>query len=344
MSGFLSFLSSFSTTLGFSITFGTVILFGALGEILSEKGGNLNLGVPGIMYIGAIASLAGALWFQKISAGLAVGLGGFYPVLCVLVCLIFSFGASMLGGLIFAYLTISLRTNQNVTGLTLTIFGTGIANYIGGSLGSVGTVRADITSDAMKAYISPLVTSLDGLSSNFNIGSLIFRHGFMVYLAILVAVLLWIFLSKTRTGLSLRSVGENTATADAAGLNINKYKYLSTCIGAGISGLGGCFYVMEYIDGLWETSATIGSLGWLAVALVIFATWKPLRCIWGAYLFGLLSWFYFLVPGLFKGSDKIFQMLPYLFTLLVLILVSLRRKPEDQPPASLGKAYFREDR
>ena len=104
------------------------------------------------------------------------------------------------------------------------------------------------------------------------------------------------------------------------------------------------YIIMEYIDGLWETSATIGSLGWLAVALVIFATWKPMRCIWGAYLFGLLSWFYFLVPGLFKGSDKIFQMLPYLFTLLVLILVSLRRKPEDQPPASLGKAYFREDR
>ena len=344
MSGFLSFLSSFSTTLTFSITFGTVILFGALGEILTEKGGNLNLGVPGIMYIGAIASLSGALWFQKATVGIAAGLGAFYPILCVLFCLLFTFVVSMVGGLIFAYLTISLRTNQNVTGLTLTIFGTGIANYIGGSLGSVGTVRADVTSDAMKAYISPLVTSLDGLSSNFNLGSLLFRHGFMVYLAIVLAIVLWYFLNKTRTGLSLRSVGENTATADAAGLNINKYKYLSTCIGAGISGLGGCFYVMEYIDGLWETSATIGSLGWLAVALVIFATWKPIRCIWGAYLFGLLSWFYFLIPGLFKGSDKIFQMLPYLFTLLVLILVSLRRKPEDQPPASLGKAYFREDR
>lgn len=344
MSGFLSFLSSFSTTLTFSITFGTVILFGALGEILTEKGGNLNLGVPGIMYIGAIASLAGSLWFQRITAGSAAALGAFYPILCVLVCLAFAFGVSMLAGLIFAYLTISLRTNQNVTGLTLTIFGTGIANYVGGSLGSVGTVRADVTSDAVKAYIGPLVTSLDSLTDKFNLGSLLFRHGFMVYLAIVVAIVLWYFLSKTRTGLSLRSVGENTATADAAGLNINKYKYLSTCIGAGISGLGGCFYVMEYIDGLWETSATIGSLGWLAVALVIFATWKPIRCIWGAYLFGLLSWFYFLLPGLFKGSDKIFQMLPYLFTLAVLILVSLRRKPEDQPPASLGKAYFREER
>ncbi len=344
MSGFLSFLSSFSTTLTFSITFGTVILFGALGEILSEKGGNLNLGVPGIMYIGAIGSLVGALWFQGATSGMAASLGVLYSILCVLVCLIFAFGMSMLGGLLFAYLTISLRTNQNVTGLTLTIFGTGIANYIGGSLGSVGTVRADVTSDAVKAYITPLVKWLDGLTDKFNLGSLLFRHGFMVYFAIVVAIALWYFLTKTRTGLSLRAVGENTATADAAGININKYKYLSTCVGAGISGLGGCFYVMEYIDGLWETSATIGALGWLAVALVIFATWKPMRCIWGAYLFGLLSWFYFLVPGLFKGSDKIFQMLPYLFTLLVLILVSLRRKPEDQPPGSLGKAYFREER
>lgn len=344
MSGFLSFLSSFSTTLTTAITFGTVILFGALGEILTEKGGNLNLGVPGIMYIAAISSLAGSLWFQNATVGLAASLGVLYPILCVVVCLAFSFASSMLAGLLFSFLTITLRTNQNVTGLTLTIFGTGIANYIGGSLGSVGTVSADITSGAVKAYIHPLVVWLDGLTDHFNLGTLLFRHGFMVYLAIIVAILLKIFLNKTRTGLSLRAVGENTATADAAGLNINKYKYLSTCIGAGISGLGGCFYVMEYIDGLWSTDAIIGSLGWLAVALVIFATWKPLRCIWGAYLFGLLSWFYFLIPGLFKGSDKIFQMLPYLFTLLVLILVSLRRKPEDQPPASLGKAYFREER
>ena len=296
------------------------------------------------MYISAISSLAGSLWFQNLTPGLGASLGVFYPILCVLVCLVFAFAAAMLAGLLFSFLTITLRTNQNVTGLTLTIFGTGIANYIGGSLGSVGTVSADITSGAVKAYIHPLVVWLDGLTEHFNLGTLLFRHGFMVYLAIIVAILLKIFLNKTRTGLSLRAVGENTATADAAGLNINKYKYLSTCIGAGISGLGGCFYVMEYIDGLWSTDAIIGSLGWLAVALVIFATWKPLRCIWGAYLFGLLSWFYFLIPGLFKGSDKIFQMLPYLFTLLVLILVSLRRKPEDQPPASLGKAYFREER
>ena len=337
MSSIIGFLGQLSTTLSFSITFGTVILFGALGEILTEKGGNLNLGVPGIMYIGAIASLAGSLKFESLVSNPN-------PILCILICLLCAFVASALGGLLYAFLTISLRTNQNVTGLTLTIFGTGIGNYIGGSLGSVGTVCAENTSHAIKAYLNTVVIKLDAVTGTLKLGSLIFHHGFMVYLAIVLAFVLWFFLNKTRTGLCLRAVGENAATADAAGINVTKYKYLSTCVGAGISGLGGCFYVMEYIDGLWETSATIEALGWLAVALVIFATWKPIRCVWGAYLFGLLSWFYFLIPGLFKGSDKIFQMLPYLFTLLVLIMVSLRRRKEDQPPASLGIPYFREER
>ena len=337
MSSIIGFLGQLSTTLSFSITFGTVILFGALGEILTEKGGNLNLGVPGIMYIGAIASLAGSLKFEGLVSNPN-------PILCILICLLCAFVASALGGLLYAFLTISLRTNQNVTGLTLTIFGTGIGNYIGGSLGSVGTVCAENTSHAIKAYLNTVVIKLDAVTGTLKLGSLIFHHGFMVYLAIVLAFVLWFFLNKTRTGLCLRAVGENAATADAAGINVTKYKYLSTCVGAGISGLGGCFYVMEYIDGLWETSATIEALGWLAVALVIFATWKPIRCVWGAYLFGLLSWFYFLIPGLFKGSDKIFQMLPYLFTLLVLIMVSLRRRKEDQPPASLGIPYFREER
>lgn len=337
MSGIMSFLGQLSTTLSFSITFGTVILFGALGEILTEKGGNLNLGVPGIMYIGAIASLAGSLKFESLVSNPN-------PFACIFVCLLCAFVASAIGGLLYAFMTISLRTNQNVTGLTLTIFGTGIGNYFGGSLGSVGSVCAETTSKAVKAYFNGIVVKLDDLTGSLNLGSLIFHHGFMVYLAIILAVALWFFLTKTRTGLCLRAVGENAGTADAAGINVTKYKYLSTCIGAGISGLGGCFYVMEYIDGLWETSATIEALGWLAVALVIFATWKPIRCVWGAYLFGLLSWFYFLIPGLFKGSDKIFQMLPYLFTLLVLITVSLRRRKEDQPPAHLGIPYFREER
>ena len=182
------------------------------------------------------------------------------------------------------------------------------------------------------------------MTGSLNLGTLLFSYGFLTYVAIIMAVLLWYFLSKTRTGLSLRAVGENTGTADAAGINVTKYKYLATCIGGGISGLGGCYYVMVYIRGTWENQGTIEALGWLAVALVIFATWKPLRNIWGSYLFGALYWAYFYIPGLTRSSQEIFKMIPYLVTLFVLITVSLRKKKEDQPPASLGIPYFREER
>ena len=166
----------------------------------------------------------------------------------------------------------------------------------------------------------------------------------MAYFAVILAFLVSWVLNKTSAGLNLRSVGENPATADAAGINVAKYKYMATCIGAGISGLGGLYYTMDYIKGTWSTDGSIEKLGWLAVALVIFATWKPRRSIWGAYLFGALFWLYFYIPGLTRSSQEIFKMLPYLVTLLVLIMVALRRKREDQPPHSLGTAYFREER
>ena len=155
---------------------------------------------------------------------------------------------------------------------------------------------------------------------------------------------MWYFFTKTRTGLSLRAVGENTGTADAAGINVTAFKYLATCIGGGISGIGGLYYVMNYIGGTWENQGTIEALGWLAVALVIFATWKPLRSIWGSYLFGVLYWAYFYIPGLTRSSQEIFKMIPYIVTIFVLLMVSMRRKKEDQPPASLGLPYFREER
>ncbi|MGM9651367.1 MAG: ABC transporter permease [Faecousia sp.] len=346
MSGILSFLSSFPTLLHSAIIFGTVIMFGSLGEILTEKSGHLNLGVPGIMYLGGIAGLAGTFMYENVYCANA----GITPnaALCVIICLVCTFLAAALGGLIYAFLTISLRTNQNVTGLTLTIFGSGVGNFFGGSLnklaGGVGQVNVKVTSETFRAYSFGLVNKLDALTGKVQLGTLLFSYGFLTYVAIVFAILLWYFLTKTRTGLCLRAVGENTATADAAGINVTKYKYLATCVGAGISGLGGTYYVMNYIRGTWENQGTIEALGWLAVALVIFATWKPIRSIWGAYLFGVLYWAYNYIPGLQRSSIELFKMLPYVVTLLILIIVSLRRKPEDQPPASLGLAYFREER
>jgi simple sugar transport system permease protein len=342
----MSFLMSLPTLLHSAIIFGTVILFGALGEIMTEKGGNLNLGVPGIMYLGGIAGLCATFAYENVycvRAGISPNVA-----LCVALCLLASFLAAALGGLIYAFLTISLRTNQNVTGLTLTIFGSGIGNFFGGSLnklaGGVGQVSVAATSEAFRAYSAGLVTGLDRITGGLNLGTLLFSYGFLTYVALALAIFLWYFLNKTRSGLSLRAVGENPATADAAGINVTKYKYLTTCLGAGISGLGGTYYVMNYIRGTWENQGTIEALGWLAVALVIFATWKPLRAIWGSYLFGMLYWAYFYIPNLTRSSKELFKMLPYVVTLFVLLLVSLRRKKEDQPPASLGLPYFREER
>ena len=342
----MSFLMSLPTLLHSAIIFGTVILFGALGEIMTEKGGNLNLGVPGIMYLGGIAGLCATFAYENIYCVRA----GVTPnvALCVIMCLLASFLAAALGGFIYAFLTISLRTNQNVTGLTLTIFGSGIGNFFGGSLnklaGGVGQVSVAATSEAFRAYPAGIVTGLDRVTGGLSLGTLLFSYGFLTYVALVLAIVLWYFLNKTRAGLSLRAVGENPATADAAGINVTKYKYLTTCLGAGISGLGGTYYVMNYIRGTWENQGTIEALGWLAVALVIFATWKPLRAIWGSYLFGMLYWAYFYIPNLTRSSKELFKMLPYAVTLLVLLIVSLRRKKEDQPPASLGLPYFREER
>ncbi|MCD8048178.1 MAG: ABC transporter permease [Clostridia bacterium] len=317
-----------------AVVFGTVIMFGAVGEVVAEKSGSLNLGVPGIMYLGGIAGLTGVFFYER-------AVESPNAALCVIIALICAVAASMLGGLIYSFLTITLRANQNVTGLTLTIFGSGVANFFGGSLnklaGGVGQISVSATSTAFRA--TPPVLSSLGV-----VGNIFFSYGFLTYAAVIIAVLAQTYITRTRSGLALRAVGESPATADAAGINVTKYKYLATCIGAGISGLGGLYYVMDYIKGTWANDGTIETLGWLAVALVIFATWKPKNVIWGSYLFGVLYWGYFYISGLTRSSQELFKMLPYVVTVLVLIIISFRKKKENQPPASLGLAYFREER
>ena len=317
-----------------AVQFGTVIMFGAMGEILTEKSGNLNLGVPGIMYLGGIAGLAASFFYELNNPSPSA-------LICLLISFLAAFAASALGGLLYSFLTITLRANQNVTGLTLTIFGGGVANFFGGSLnnmaGGVGQISVAATSAVYRASIHSVVDL--GI-----VGRLLLNYGFMVYLAIALAIVLHFFLSRTRMGLNLRAVGENPATADAAGINVSRNKYMATCIGAGISGLGGLYYTMDYIKGTWGSDSTIESLGWLAVALVIFATWRSVNAVWGSYLFGLLFWVYLIIPGLGRRDTYIFNMLPYLVTIVVLVFTSMRNNKEKQPPASLGLSYFREDR
>lgn len=323
-------MTQFFSLLQAAIVFGTVILYGAMGEILTEKSGNLNLGVPGIMYLGGIAGLAGAFLYESAAASPS-------PLLCLAIAFLCAVAASVAGGLIYSFLTITLRANQNVTGLTLTIFGSGVANLFGGAMnkmaGGVGQISVAVTSGAFRATL-PFFSGIGVLSG----------LGFMVYFAIILAFVSSRFLNRTRSGLNLRAVGENPATADAAGISVTKYKYLATCTGAAMTGLGGLYYVMDYIKGTWANDGGIEKLGWLAVALVIFARWKPTNAIWGAYLFGVLFWLYFYIPGLTRSSQELFKMLPYLVTIAVLVAASLRKNRENEPPASLGLAYFREER
>lgn len=320
-----------------AIPFGTIIMFGSMGETITEKSGNLNLGVPGIMYLGGFAGFASSYYYEK----LAAHPNGFVCICLALVAAIF---ASMVGGLIFSFLTITLRANQNVTGLALTTFGMGVANFFG-----VFVLNGASYTAAPLAY-SSFSKKIPFLSSKLGVLSkILFSYGFLVYAAVILAVILHYFLNKTRTGLNLRAVGENPGTADAAGVNVTKYRYLATCLGAGISGIGGLYYVLDYNQGIWATTDQIEALGWLAVALVIFTTWKPLNGIWGAYLFGMLYWLYQFLPTILGIKvagyvTDLVQMVPYVVTIVVLVVVSFRKKKENQPPAGLGLSYFREAR
>jgi len=175
-------------------------------------------------------------------------------------------------------------------------------------------------------------------------GELFLSYGFLAYVAIIIALGASYFLNHTRPGLHLRAVGESASTADAAGINVTKYKYLATCIGSMIAGLGGLYYVRHYAPGVWSNTA-FGDRGWLAIALVIFTIWRPNVSILASILFGGLYILNIYLPtGAQMAVKELYKMLPYVITLIVLIIVSLRKKREDQPPASLGLSYFREER
>ena len=309
------------------------ILFGATGEIVTEKSGNLNLGIPGIMYMGGVSGLMGAFFYERSTSSPNGVVGLLVSLLCALM-------ASALGGFIYSFLTISLRANQNVVGLALTTFGVGFGNFFGGSIsklaGGVGQISVATTATAYRACIP-------GISKIPIIGDVFFSYGILTYLAVGLALYLSYFLEKTRKGLSLKAVGESPATADAAGISVSKYKYIATILGAAIAGMGGLHFVMEYLGGTWMNDG-FGDRGWLSIALVILALWKPTRAIWGSLGFGALYILYMYIPGLERYMQEIFKMLPYLVTMIVLVLSSKRNKVENQPPKNLGLAYFREER
>ncbi len=308
-----------------SIPLGMTFLYGCTGEILTEKAGHLNLGIPGIMCVGGVCGCSALRLLYR---------SGLPPILIVLIAIIAAFAGGALMGALYCLLTVTLKANQNVTGLAMTTFGVGITKFVMNKLAIV-PIRYLY---ALPYFRFPFAERTDALK----------YCGIMVYLAVIIALSTSYVLSKTQTGLHLRSVGENPATADAVGINVTKYKYVATLIGSGIAALGGLFYIMDY-SGSVDAYKKIEALGWLSVALVIFTLWRPHLSIIGSFVFGMLYIVGSRIPTLLNitmdmSATPLFEMLPYVVTIIVLIVTSVSKKRENQPPAALGLPYFREER
>ena len=310
------------------------LLYGTVGEILVEKSGSLNLGVEGIMAVGAIFGYIVGCYANSLGVGIAT-----------------AFLASALCGLLFAALTVSLQANQNITGLTLTTFGLGVYFFVGNGLRSVSWPVMGEYSNIQSGFADlpiPLLSKIPLLGHGF------FNHNILVYLGIAIAVAMWWYLNKTTPGLRLRAIGENPGAADSVGINVNRYKYLHICLGCGIMGIGG-YYMALNMGGSFNSSCWINGYGWIAVALVIFANWNPALAILGTFVFGFFNTlrvsgsslalaFPDALGWLAKIPTQLYQALPFIITAIVLIVTSIRSKRGSGLPAALGLNYFREER
>lgn len=314
------------------------LLLGSTGEIVTEKSGNLNLGIPGVMYVGGICGVIGSFMYER-SLSDPSQINAFLGIAILVTCCLLG---SLLMGLLYCFLTVNLRANQNVTGLAMTTFGVGFGNFFGGSL--IKLTGADVPTISLGTTSRLFRTALPFASSMGWFGQVFLSFGFLAYVAIAIALVASYILNRTRVGLQLRAIGEDPATADAAGINITRYKYIATCGGCMIAGLGGLYYVMDYANGIWSNDA-FGDRGWLAIALVIFTIWRPNVSIPASILFGGLYILYLFIPtGKNLAIKELYKMLPYLVTIVVLIITSMRSRRENQPPESLGLPYFREER
>lgn len=310
-----------------AIALSAVFIFGCVGEIIMEKTGHLNLGIPGVMCFGTLGGCLGVSIIMPIFDGDAPW------ILVILFAIVFSVLLSAISGLIYAFLTVTLKCNQNVTGLALTTFGGGIVDFFMAGMDKTYFTPA---SRIVKAHLP-----VDALGA---FGKIFLGHGILVYIAIIVAIVAFVVLKRTKLGLSLRAIGENPATADAAGINVSAYKYGAILSGSCIAGLGGLFYVLDYVSGSWENCATIQAFGWLAIALVIFVVWNPAIAIGGSIIFGIL----YIAPSFITGfgfvEKKIFELIPFIIPIIVLVVTSVVGKRGVQAPSALGLSYFREDR
>lgn len=304
---------------------GTPLLFGTVGEIINEKAGHLNLGVEGMMAIGACA-------------GFMAG----YRSDSLIIAVIAAFLAGAAGAFIYALLTVTFMADQNVTGLTLTIFGCGISNFIG----EYNIARSETGNLKLPEHITSQIRNLDipVLSDIPVVGKLLFSYNIFVYFGVVIAIIVFIYLNKTKSGLNLRTIGENPAAADAVGIHVARNKYISLLIGGGICGIGGAYCSMIICGGVWM-SDSVNGLGWISVALVIFAAWSPLKAIGGSLVFGAFSVLkYYMPKSVITLPNAFYDMLPFLITALILVITSVRKNKGRAQPASCGINYFREER
>ena len=316
------------------VVYNIPLLYGTVGEIVVEKSGSLNLGVEGIMAVGAIFGYICGCYANSLGVGIAV-----------------AFLAGALCGLLFAALPVSLQANQTITGLTLTTFGLGVYFFVGNGLKAIAWPVMSDYANIQKGFAD---ISIPVLSRIPLIGRGLFSHNILVYLGIAIALGMWWYLNRTTPGLKLRSVGENPGAADSVGINVTRTKYLHIMLGCGIMGIGG-YYMGLNMSGSFNSSCWINGYGWIAVALVIFANWNPALAILGTFVFGFFNTLRVSGSSLamaFPGSlgwlaaipTQVYQALPFVITAIVLVASSVRNKQGSGLPASLGVNYFREER
>ena len=316
------------------VVYNIPLLYGTVGEIVVEKSGSLNLGVEGIMAVGAIFGYICGCYANSLGVGIAV-----------------AFLAGALCGLLFAALTVSLQANQNITGLTLTTFGLGIYFFVGNGLKAIAWPEMNNYASIKQGFAD---ISIPVLSDIPLLGKGLFSHNVLVYLGIAIALATWWYLNRTTLGLKLRSVGENPGAADSVGINVTRTKYLHIMLGCGIMGIGG-YYMGLNMSGSFNSSCWINGYGWIAVALVIFANWNPALAILGTFVFGFFNTLRVSGSSLAMAfpdalgwlaviPSQVYQALPFVITAIVLVVSSIRSRKNSGLPASLGVNYFREER
>ncbi len=322
MTGVIESLTLFLQT---AAQMGTHILLAVLGGILCEKAGNMNLGIEGMMLMGA-------------AVGFSAGVSTANPLIAVLAAGI----AGAAGSLIYAFITVTLRGNQVVTGLVLTIFGTGVSGFLGKNLSGLA-----LPEPVTAAFAPKPVPVLQNIPV---IGKMFFDQSVYVYAAVITAVLMFIYFRYTYTGLNCRAVGENPGAADASGISVSLYKYAHITAGGFLCGTGGAYLSLVFVP-RWQENITAGA-GWIAIALIIFSTWNPLKAVFAAYAFGALKGVGFKMQNIDVSvfghkivfSPQLLDMIPYIATIIVLVLITFRKKKEYQAPAGLSVPYFREER